>query len=302
MLDPGLITQADYDAPRPRRWACKPQPRNDHVEHQHAAAGAAYTGPGSPQDVPPLPGSSPIDPATLPAPIRDELLAPDPVAIDTSADELKDGVNRCPKCGATDIRHKPGTGLLVCLFCRHEWHGAAGRGGVRLRRGPRPARGHDHRLRRARHRRRRRQPDDASSAAAAAPRSTVNTAERDDRALPLVPPRARRQRAGAQRRGARRGAAVPHQEGRRGRAHPPVRGQAPDVRAEGVQGTVHARERRRRLPAVHGRRRQRERRRRRQRRDRDPPLHAGQRRQQGDLLRRRRLPGASGTWTSPSTT
>ena len=26
----------------------------------------AYTGPGSPQDVPPLPGSFPIDPATLP--------------------------------------------------------------------------------------------------------------------------------------------------------------------------------------------------------------------------------------------
>ncbi len=36
-----------------------------------------YTGPGSPQDVPPAPGSSPIDPATLPKPIRDELQAPE---------------------------------------------------------------------------------------------------------------------------------------------------------------------------------------------------------------------------------
>ena len=36
--------------------------------------------------------------------IRDELLAPDPVAIDTESEELKDGANRCPKCGATDIR------------------------------------------------------------------------------------------------------------------------------------------------------------------------------------------------------
>jgi len=80
-------------------------------------------GPGSPQDVPPAPGSFPIDPATLPGAIRDELLAPDPVAIDTSAEELKDGLNRCPKCGATDIRHKPGTDLLVCLYCRNEWHG-----------------------------------------------------------------------------------------------------------------------------------------------------------------------------------
>lgn len=84
----------------------------------------APAGPGSPRDVPPLPGSLPIDPATLPGPIRDELLAPDPTAIDTSSAELQDGVNRCPKCGATDIRSRPGTDLLVCLYCRHEWPGA----------------------------------------------------------------------------------------------------------------------------------------------------------------------------------
>lgn len=82
-----------------------------------------YTGPGSPQDVPPAPGSFPIDPATLPEPIRDELLAPDPIAIDTAAAELKDGLNRCPKCGATDIRHKPGSDLLICQYCRNQWHG-----------------------------------------------------------------------------------------------------------------------------------------------------------------------------------
>ncbi len=82
------------------------------------------TGPGSPQDVPPLPGSLLVDPATLPDAIRDELLAPDPVAIDTAADELSDGLNRCPKCGSTDIRHRPGTDLLVCLYCRNEWDGA----------------------------------------------------------------------------------------------------------------------------------------------------------------------------------
>ena len=81
------------------------------------------SGPGSPQDVPPLPGQFGIDPSTRPPPIRDELLAPDPVAIDTSAEELKDGANRCPKCGATDIRQRPGTDLLVCLYCRNEWHG-----------------------------------------------------------------------------------------------------------------------------------------------------------------------------------
>ena len=82
-----------------------------------------YTGPGSPQEVPPAPGSFPIDPATLPEPIRNELLAPDPLAIDTNAVELKDGLNRCPKCGATDIRHKPGSDLLICQYCRNQWHG-----------------------------------------------------------------------------------------------------------------------------------------------------------------------------------
>lgn len=84
----------------------------------------AVSGPGSPQDVPPLPGSLPIDPSTLPDAIREELEAPDPVAIDTAAAELSDGLNRCPKCGSTDIRHKLGTDLLVCLYCRNEWDGA----------------------------------------------------------------------------------------------------------------------------------------------------------------------------------
>ena len=87
-------------------------------------AAAAPGGPGSPQDVPPAPGSFPLDTASLPKAIRDEIEAPDPVAIDTASDELKDGLNRCPKCGASDIRQRPGSDMLVCLYCRHEWHGA----------------------------------------------------------------------------------------------------------------------------------------------------------------------------------
>ncbi|MCC5067177.1 TFIIB-type zinc ribbon-containing protein [Xanthomonas campestris] len=83
----------------------------------------AAHGPVSPQGVPPLPGQMAIDPATLPAPIRAELQAPDPLGIDTAAAELKDGLNRCPKCGATDIRPKLGTDLLVCQYCRHTWDG-----------------------------------------------------------------------------------------------------------------------------------------------------------------------------------
>jgi hypothetical protein len=81
-----------------------------------------FTGPGSPRDVPPRPGELGVDPNGLPQPIRDELLKPDPVAIDTASAVLKDGVNRCPKCGATDIRQKPGTDELICAWCRNEWH------------------------------------------------------------------------------------------------------------------------------------------------------------------------------------
>ena len=77
--------------------------------------------PGSPSEVPPAAGEFPIDPATLPDAIRDELLAPDPAVIDTSSAELRDGLNRCPKCGSTDVQLRPATGMLVCLFCRTEW-------------------------------------------------------------------------------------------------------------------------------------------------------------------------------------
>ena len=78
-------------------------------------------GPGSPQDMPPTPGQPPLDPGTLPKPVRDELLAPDPAPIDTAARELRDGLNPCPKCGSTELRHRPGSDRLICLYCRHEW-------------------------------------------------------------------------------------------------------------------------------------------------------------------------------------
>lgn len=44
--------------------------------------------------------------------------------IDTVNESLADGVNRCTRCGATDVRLRPSTGMLVCLFCRHEWQEA----------------------------------------------------------------------------------------------------------------------------------------------------------------------------------
>ena len=58
---------------------------------------------------PPPPGAPPT------------LQPPQNSVIDTRNQRLDDGVNRCPKCGATEIQLRPSVGMLVCLFCRHEW-------------------------------------------------------------------------------------------------------------------------------------------------------------------------------------
>jgi DNA-directed RNA polymerase subunit RPC12/RpoP len=74
--------------------------------------------------MPPARGQPPVDPrdpSELPPPVRDELLAPDPAAIDTASKELRDGLNRCPKCGSTELRQRAGSDRLICLYCRHEW-------------------------------------------------------------------------------------------------------------------------------------------------------------------------------------
>ncbi len=44
--------------------------------------------------------------------------------LDTANPKLRDGVNRCAKCGSTEVRLRPGSGRLVCLYCRFEWEEA----------------------------------------------------------------------------------------------------------------------------------------------------------------------------------
>lgn len=81
---------------------------------------------------PPPPGADgpPSAPYDGPPPsLQEELAAanaePEPgPSIETVNESLKHGVNRCPKCGSTDIRLRGSTGMLVCLFCRNEWHEA----------------------------------------------------------------------------------------------------------------------------------------------------------------------------------
>ena len=64
-----------------------------------------------------------------PLSLEEELAAaraePEPKpSIETVNESLKDGLNRCPKCGSTDVRLRGSTGMLVCLFCRNEWQEA----------------------------------------------------------------------------------------------------------------------------------------------------------------------------------
>lgn len=44
-----------------------------------------------------------------------------PTEVGTQNQRLGDGVNRCPRCGSTEIQLRPATGMLICMFCRHEW-------------------------------------------------------------------------------------------------------------------------------------------------------------------------------------
>ena len=66
-------------------------------------------------DGPPLSLEEELAARTEPAP------GPD---IDTVNESLANGLNRCPKCGSTDVRLRSSTAMLVCLFCRHEWQEA----------------------------------------------------------------------------------------------------------------------------------------------------------------------------------
>lgn len=83
------------------------------------AVDGAPPAPGSP--APPAPAGAPSAPAdgeTLQGLLEDPAT---PQVLNTQNTALHDGVNRCPKCGSTDIQLRPSSGMLVCLFCRNEW-------------------------------------------------------------------------------------------------------------------------------------------------------------------------------------
>lgn len=43
-----------------------------------------------------------------------------PAYVDTSSGK-SDGLDKCPRCGSTEISLRPQSGMLMCHYCRHEW-------------------------------------------------------------------------------------------------------------------------------------------------------------------------------------
>lgn len=66
-----------------------------------------------PEGVVPVPSDAETDPSTR--------ASTDDTTLQTENRRLGDGVNRCSRCGSTEIQLRPKTGMLICLFCRHEW-------------------------------------------------------------------------------------------------------------------------------------------------------------------------------------
>lgn len=75
--------------------------------------------PQQPIDPAQPPPQQPVDPAQPPIPVE-----PDgPTYVDTSSGK-SDGLDKCPRCGSTEISLRAQTGMLTCHFCRHQWHEA----------------------------------------------------------------------------------------------------------------------------------------------------------------------------------
>lgn len=84
---------------------------------------ADYPGPGG-QPVPPPPQYAAAPPGQLPQAVPPVVPMPapppGPTVVQTDA-RAKDGLTKCPRCGATDIALNVATGHLRCGFCRFEF-------------------------------------------------------------------------------------------------------------------------------------------------------------------------------------
>ena len=94
-----------------------------------AATAAASAEPAAPsQGTAPADGAAPAaahaqpaEPDGSAATLGDPTLNDENGEVRTQNQRLGDGINRCPRCGSTEIQLRPSTGMLICLFCRYEW-------------------------------------------------------------------------------------------------------------------------------------------------------------------------------------
>lgn len=70
--------------------------------------------PAAPQYAEPEPPNSPVAP-------EPELPVDGPKIINTASGK-KDGLDKCPRCGSTEIGYSIEAGALVCSYCRHTWN------------------------------------------------------------------------------------------------------------------------------------------------------------------------------------
>ena len=122
---------ADAGRPGGEQWGRDPQDWVDRATEQGTPPDyrPPMPPPGHPVDLPPAGGGRPpvpptgpgapsgIPPGGPPAPPR----GPSVTVIDTSSAK-RDGLDRCPRCGSTEIQLRAGTGRLICHFCRYEWN------------------------------------------------------------------------------------------------------------------------------------------------------------------------------------
>ncbi|MDR2723069.1 MAG: DUF2510 domain-containing protein, partial [Cellulomonadaceae bacterium] len=104
-------------------WTAHTQPaRQDQPEQPEQAGADGRAGEGTPTGHPAA-QTEPELPAGVPAEsLADGSSSTDgPSVIDTENVSAQQGVDRCPRCGSTDIQLRIDTGMLVCAFCRHEW-------------------------------------------------------------------------------------------------------------------------------------------------------------------------------------
>ena len=98
-----------------------------------AAEGLPSVPPLQPQQPAPQPTEPPQTPVQQESADPALPMQPDPNATTqagTQNERLGDGVNRCPRCGSTEIQLRPQTGMLICMFCRYEWSEAAVEGQI----------------------------------------------------------------------------------------------------------------------------------------------------------------------------